>query len=319
MGDTFCFTGPTLDDVMRDAIEIVLSVGEYTSPSRGPALELRGVVLTIENPRARLSRTETRGKVFSSIGELCWYLAASNDLSFIEYYLKKYRDSADGDAIHGGYGPRLFNWDGRNQISSISELLREKTDTRKAVVQLFDARDLDCEYNDVPCTCLLQFFSRDGRLDLIVYMRSNDAYKGLPHDVFAFTMLQELLARDLDLDVGRYKHMVGSFHLYDEDRARAEAFIGEGFQPTNTVMPAMPSGSPWPSVAMLLSAERQLRVGGQLEEAWPEDLDPYWGDLILLLQGFRFDKDGERERIPELLKRISTPAYVPYLQARAER
>ena len=43
---------------------------------------------------------------------------------------------------------------------------------------------------------------------MLTYMRSNDAYWGLPHDVFAFTMLQEILARSLTLELGTYKHAV---------------------------------------------------------------------------------------------------------------
>ena len=65
-----------------------------------------------------------------------------------------------------------------------------------------------------PCTCTLQFLARGVKLDLIVYMRSNDVIKGLPHDIFCFTMLQEIAARRLSLEPGIYKHCVGSLHLY---------------------------------------------------------------------------------------------------------
>lgn len=37
-------------------------------------------------------------------------------------------------------------------------------------------------------------------------MRSNDAYLGFPHDVFFFTMIQELVARSLGIRVGDYHH-----------------------------------------------------------------------------------------------------------------
>src|SRR6185437_13975806 len=156
------FLGPTLDDVMRDAINAIYADGDAISPSKGLALEIRGVLLEITNPRARLSRTESRGKLFSALGELCWYLAKTNELSFIEYYIQKYADSADGSEIFGGYGPRLFSWKGTDQVANIIDILTNKIDSRQAVIQLFDASDVVVEHRDIPCTCTLQFMGRDG-------------------------------------------------------------------------------------------------------------------------------------------------------------
>src|SRR5437868_15019071 len=78
--------------------------------------------------------------------------------------------------------------------------------TRQAVIQIFDRIDLREKHNDIPCTCTLQLAIRDERLHLLANMRSNDWFSGLPHDVFAFTMLQEMLARALGIEVGTYKH-----------------------------------------------------------------------------------------------------------------
>jgi thymidylate synthase len=201
MAATF-LTEATLDDLMHTVFEGILKNGEEIRPTKGAAKEINGVLLELTNPRARLSRTETRGKPYSCLGELCWYLAKTNNLSFISYYLPVYTKYADGDLIFGGYGPRLFNWDGLDQIANIIAMLREKPHSRQAVVQLFDAEDIVGEHNDVPCTCTLQFMLRRDRLLMFVNMRSNDAYWGLPHDVFSFTMLQEIMARTLDVEVG---------------------------------------------------------------------------------------------------------------------
>jgi peptidoglycan/xylan/chitin deacetylase (PgdA/CDA1 family) len=42
-------------------------------------------------------------------------------------------------------------------------------------------------------------------------------------------MLQELIARALSVELGIYKHAVGSLHLYDRDRPAAEQFLGEAW------------------------------------------------------------------------------------------
>jgi thymidylate synthase len=217
----------TLDDLLLTVYSKIIKNGQRVRASKGWNRELSGVVLELKNPLARLSRTETKGTLFSCLGETLWYLARSNELKFIKYYIKIYERFAETDGtIYGAYGPRLFGMRaGVNQIANIIKLLRRKSSTRQAVVQLFNAEDLLKDYNDIPCTCTMQFFVRKGSVDLVVHMRSNDAFLGLPHDVFAFTFIQELVARSLGLKLGTYKHMVGSLHIYDADREKVRKFI----------------------------------------------------------------------------------------------
>jgi thymidylate synthase len=308
-----CFSNKTLDDVMRSVIEEIFSHGDRIYPTKGEALELSGVLLEVTNPRARLSRTETRGKLYSCLGELCWYLARSKDLVFISYYIPPYKESADGDEIFGGYGPRLFNWKGLNQVTNVINVLRENSFSRKAVVQLFDSHDIAEEHKDTPCTCTLQFMIRHDQLHMFTNMRSNDVHWGLPHDVFCFTMLQEIVARSLSVEVGTYKHAVGSLHLYVKHTRAATRFLNEGWQPTEAVMPPMPSGDPWPGISFLLQAESAIRTAGAFNDSRLGDIDPYWADLIRLLQVFRSKKDKDVGRIKELRGRMSSKVYFPFI------
>jgi len=306
----------TVDDLMRQVIELIQSFGKPIETSKGPCAEVTGILLELINPLARLSRTETRGKLFSPLGELCWYLAQSKQLNFIEYYLKRYKESAENDEIPGAYGPRLFDWNGIDQIANVTARLRAKPNTRRAAVQLFDAADLDVEHKDVPCTCTLQFLLRDGKLNMIAFMRSNDAYLGLPHDIFCFTMLQEIVARDIPAQLGTYKHIVGSLHLYDSDRENAQQFLNEGFQPTTLFMPPMPEGDPWPAINALLQAESQIRAGEQVARSQIAQPDPYWADLVRLLLIFRADRDSDVNRIKELREAMSSEYFRTFIDMR---
>ena len=69
---------------MRGVIEEVFKSGTFICPSRGPAKELSGVLLELKNPLARISRTESRGKLFSCLGELLWYLSKNKDADYIK-------------------------------------------------------------------------------------------------------------------------------------------------------------------------------------------------------------------------------------------
>ena len=313
------FHGPTLDDVMKEVIERILSRGEPIRATKGSTKELSGVLLEIENPRARISRSETRGKPFSCLGELCWYLAGAKDLPFIHYYLPKYEKSADGDLLHGAYGPRLFNWDGEDQMRNIISLLKRKPTSRQAVIQIFDRKDIVGNHKDVACTCTMQFMIRGDALHMITYMRSNDAYFGMPHDIFCFTMLQEIVAADLPVDVGTYKHVVGSLHLYDHQVEAAQRFVNEGWQSTLSPMPNMPPSDPWPAISQLLAAESTMRRGGEYDGRQLDAVDPYWGDLTRLLLVLRYKKDENNEGNQEIRESMSSQVYDPFIDGMLAR
>jgi thymidylate synthase len=311
-----CFSGETVDDVMRGTMEEIIAHGRHINPSQGPCAEIIGVLLEITNPRARLSLTETRARPFSCLGEFCWYLAGSNELGFVEHYIPEYEQFSDAGRVIGGYGPRWFDWRGRNQVEVITNQLRGKPDSRQAVIQIFDSSDLVQKHKSVPCTCTLQFFIRERRLHMFTSMRSNDVYIGLPHDVFAFTMLQEIIARDLDVELGTYKHAVGSMHLYDRNRNAADRFLKEGWQPTKALMPPMPSGNPWSAIHLFLKAEESIRTGSTVELDQIGALGDYWADLIRLLQVFHFSKEGDVAKMQAVKESMVWTPYRAYIERR---
>lgn len=304
----------TLDDLLVSVLTEFLQRTDATTASKGEFVEEIGALLVLNNPRARLSRTESRGNVFSSLGEFLWYLAGSNELSFIEYYIKLYpKYSDDQRSIFGAYGPRLFRMRGYvNQVDNIVQLLKRKPTSRQAVIQLFDAEDIVESHKDIPCTCTLQFFVREGRLHMLASMRSNDAFKGLPADVFAFTMLQELIARSLGVELGIYKHAVGSLHLYEADRDSAASFIGEGLSST-IEMPVMPYGDPWGAVSILLDVESKFRCGAEIDIDTLGQ-DKYWLDLMRLLKAFSLKACKSPEAYESLIAQMDNPNYGVYIK-----
>lgn len=314
-GEYVFIEADTLDDVLHRVLPILIKTKLRIRTSSGPTAELRFVLLKITNPRARLSRSEMRGRLFSCLGELMWYLAGTNSLEFIKYYIKDYtKYSDDGSTIHGGYGPRLFRMRRNDQVSNVIALLGKRPTSRRAVIQLFDSSDIAKPRKDIPCTCTLQFMIRDGRLDMLTSMRSNDAFLGLPHDVFAFTMFQELIGRSLGVRIGCYHHVVGSLHLYEKHRLKAHRYLKEGWQPT-AEMPPMPSGDPWSSIDRVLKAESQIREGrGIVVDSL--GISPYWTDIVRLLQIYRNSRYGSRREIERLKGRMSSRIYDPYIESK---
>jgi thymidylate synthase len=317
----------TLDDLLEQAFRLLLKSKMGVVASKGSTVEVHGIVLELSRPRARLSRTNTKGHVFSGFGEFLWYISANNRLDQIQYYISRYDQWAEADGtLWGAYGPRIFGGN-PNQYEIVRQILVDRSTSRQAVIQLFDQKDIQKRYEDTPCTCTLQFLVRDGLLNLVVHMRSNDVYKGLPHDLFAFTMMQEILARDLGVALGTYKHMVGSFHLYDDDRPKVAAYLAEGLQPTRE-MPEMPPGVQWNEITEIFKIEDALRTADlatipkTLEKA--RGLSSYWSDVAKLLAIYRLTKTGDGARdalrhVVEIRKSMSTQFYATYIRKKVRR
>ncbi len=304
--------GEGLDEVLFELYNALDRIAAPNKGTRGGNVELLGVALRIANPRARVSRSEDRGKPFSALGELLWYLSGSDTLEFIRQYVPRYEEDAEDGVLYGAYGPRLFSMRGGvDQISNVLRLLRARPTTRRAVIQLFNAEDIAAEHREIPCTTTIQLHGRGDLLHMSVTMRSNDAYWGLPHDIFCFTMIQEMMARALGLEVGEYYHYAGSMHVYDDYIGAMRQYVDEGHQRA-IEMPPMPLGDPFSSIPILLMAEDRIRHG---EEVSAGDLfeHPYWQDIVRLLQAYWAGGAG---KLDSLQDELADPIYRSFIDGR---
>lgn len=277
---------------------------EYRNAPRGAkSSELIGVSYRIEEPVQRVVALPSRKtNLVFNFAEALWYLSGSDRLSFIGYYAPSIaRYSADGAVLTGtAYGPRIFDYGrtGLDQWRTVVRVLTEDRDSKRAVLQIFDPRELLVDGNiDVACTLALQFMIRDGALCGVGFMRANDAFRGMASDVFSFTFLLELMARELGVEVGTYHHHVGSLHVYDNDAGWAERVLDEAAAApaAATAFPAMPPGDNWPYLREVLAWERELRLdatrltAAQLDRL---DLPAYWRHVVALFEFYRQLRHG---------------------------
>jgi thymidylate synthase len=156
------------------------------------------------------------------VAELLWYLSANNKTAWIAKYSAFWNDiSDDGHTANSAYGARLFVphekiANGRfTQWQYVLNELRRDNDSRRAVMHLRVPADSIDARLDVPCTLSLQFFIRNKKLHMIVNMRSSDLIFGIAYDIPAFTLFQEILANQLNVELGTYTHMSNSLHIYE--------------------------------------------------------------------------------------------------------
>jgi thymidylate synthase len=101
-----------------------------------------------------------------------------------------------------------------NQINGIiNELKRDPYSTRAVATLL---RPEDVSLTDKPCLNHIQCMIRDDELDMQILIRSNDAIRAAPMNMFAFVRLQEYIAGELGVPVGKYTHRANSYHAYEE-------------------------------------------------------------------------------------------------------
>jgi thymidylate synthase len=98
------------------------------------------------------------------------------------------------------------------------EALEHDQDSRQVVLQIWDKdSDMPNPYarsKDVPCNLASHLMIRQGRLEWLQVMRSNDFYWGFPYNVIEFTTIQEIVSGWLGIDAGEYVHISDSLHVY---------------------------------------------------------------------------------------------------------
>lgn len=196
----------------------ILHRGQEVSPRGQRTKELRGVTLVLSDPTQAVPVGTTRAlNLRIGAAETVQLVGGVSNLSQLdEVSAGRFSRYADDGRLRGAYGPRVHR-----QLLSAVESLAEDPTTRQAHVVVWRPEDAGSRSRDVPCTVSFGFHVRDGRLSMQTHMRSNDAFLGVPYDLWMFTRLQMVVAGSLGLPLGDYTHHVDSMHIYERDAERA--------------------------------------------------------------------------------------------------
>lgn len=172
--------------------------------------------------------------------EALWILAGDDRVETIAPYNNNIAAfSDDGHRFFGAYGPRIME-----QFDYVTGKLLEDRDTRQAVMTIW--RKNPPKTKDVPCTVAIMFSNRKGRLHCHVFMRSSDAWLGLPYDVFNFSLLAAKVACEFNkrcdpretLELGFLHLTAASSHLYEKNFAAARECLEDGAAPAGDHLPS---------------------------------------------------------------------------------
>jgi len=273
-----------INDLWIDAIEHLLYHSHESTSRVGNIKEDLAFTATLSNIDQTFLLNKRR-KLSPAYGsaELLWYLMPTKSIEMIVAYAPQYIKFTDNDnrIAFGAYGYRIAKNTCLNQLNLIIEHLKAMPDSRQAIITMWNADDLYAsvydKHNDIPCTISLQFFIRFNSLSMITTMRSNDAWLGLPYDIFTFTCIQRLVANALNIPTGTYTHQVGSMHLYEKHWKAAEESLNidryykaECNRIEHNWTPQDRRGNWTKDIIKAIEAEEAIRIKNQFNVVMPE-------------------------------------------------
>jgi len=227
----------TFGEAWSHLLESLYNEGTVLAPRGIYSRELTDVTLRFIDPYENILVNGIRRPSYRfMVAEWLWIWFGREDVASISKYNPHISQfSNDGVSFDGAYGPMV-----RKQWLRVLHLLRKDSSTRQAVIQIYRPQSL--ESRDVPCTLSLQFLLRYGKLHTIANMRSSDIWLGLPYDAFNFTMLANILAAQLGVELGPLTFHLGSSHLYEVNGEHARQVINDKVETIRS--PQLPSVPP---------------------------------------------------------------------------
>lgn len=297
------------DTLISTTLTHVMNQGMYIATEKDSSWELCDYqTIPMTDIRSRIFTNPNRPlNIVTAVARFTWLVAGNNRVEDIAFYEPKVRNFSDDKLTVPGsdYGLRIFQpRPGLNQIEGVVERLRHSPYSRQAAAVVWQPEDAVRQSGDIPCTFGMFFRLRpcpDGEhayaLHMTTVMRSNNAFRILPFNVFEFTMLHELVAAELGVGLGSYKVWAASMHAYDNPRETpATRAIADGEVSESITMDPMPQQENSPLGTDPLVCARHLAIlEASLRHACDEDeygsivlealnvLPNYWLDLFGVL------------------------------------
>ena len=153
--------------------------------------------------------------------ELQWYISQSlnvNDIPEPVPAIWKAVATPDG-RINSNYGWCIFSEENGKQYKNVVEQLKANPDSRRATM-IYNRPSMHTDFNkdgmsDFMCTNAVQYLIRDGKVNALVYMRSNDAVFGYKNDYAWQKWVLDEVADEIGIPAGLIYWNVASLHVYE--------------------------------------------------------------------------------------------------------
>lgn len=143
-----------------------------------------------------------------------WYLSGNRDATEISEKAKIWKSMIvpGTNEVNSNYG---YFWNKDNQLERAIQELKNNPNSRRAIIVHYDLEELDRYAADTPCNVVLNFGIVNGRLNLTVFARSIDLWFGFGNDQYTFAKLMQIVANELDIQIGNMHWFVTNLHVYE--------------------------------------------------------------------------------------------------------
>lgn len=301
------FASQGVNDYYPEICKTLIEQGTEASPRGKPTKELHPTTVLIQEPRKRL--LTAYGRMINlpfALVEAIQIITGQNDAQALAFYnsgiLSIQGDGPRGEPhwergvlrFNAAYGERLreFNVGAAkiDQLVHVIKTLQKDPDSRQASIVLSHPAYDNYSVNTVDraCNVYAHAMIRDGKLDWMQIIRSNDAIWGIPYNMMQWAHLQEWVARELHVQMGTLFIVQDSFHVYADKYDECQAI--EPFDLYNYV-PTTPMQASPDIVDMLFTAERHIRSGVEYSRDDMKKLERhigvYWRAVMECLQSYR--------------------------------
>lgn len=282
-----------VNDFWHRMCPVMVAKAKKVDTRNGPAYRYPGpIAVTFREPWCRVLEDRTRNcnHVFHLM-EAMWMLAGCNDVDFVKQFnsnIANYSD--DGKVFNAAYGHRWRHHWGFDQVEHCINRLHADPYDRRAVITMWDPRDMLKDSKDYACNMQIMPTVNDGKLDFFTTNRSNDLVWGLAGaNAVHLSFLQEYMAASLGLEMGEWVHMTNNLHVYEKHWDLVKATKVE----TNYVWRKFPKNQPLVVDPFTFLCEVRELVEGKnsdFKEPFLEDtIEPVWSSWIAW-------KDGDIEQ-----------------------
>jgi thymidylate synthase len=149
------------------------------------------------------------------VGELRWMLSGSTNINDLPERMKHWWSpwANDDGSLGPTYGEQFRG--GVDAFKGLLEGLKTNPTSRRHVISLWNNQEIE-NMNLPPChSTALQFYVEDGVLSCQMYQRSADFFIGVPVNIAFYSLLTHLIAADCGYKVGKYIHVTGDSHIYN--------------------------------------------------------------------------------------------------------
>lgn len=142
-----------------------------------------------------------------------WYKSGNRDASEISEKAKIWKQMMvpGTTEVNSNYG---YFWNKNNQLERAIQDLKTNKQTRRAIVVHYDINELERYEYDTPCNDVLNFYIKDGKLELTIFARSIDLVYGFCNDQYTFAKLMEYVADRIECPIGSMHWFITNLHIY---------------------------------------------------------------------------------------------------------